>query len=230
MRDMQGNLMGDYCVDIVMCIDLTRSMRNYIEEVKRKAIVFHELFIEAMDDVGHEVAQLRIRVIGFRDFGYGAEPIVDSGRFFMLPDENKEFERFVLGLQVDTGGDIPESSLEAIALAMKSDWTNEGSKLRHVVLMFTDAPAHPLGFGSDSARYPKGMPSDLAELGSWWQCGVPNGTYDKNAGRLVVFAPEAYPWNEMRGWNRYWHEPSKAGAGLDGLALNDVFDVLVGSL
>ena len=216
----------DYCVDIVVCIDLTNSMQNYIEEVKESALSFPVKFVEAMEQNGHDIGQLRVKVIGFRDFGSDSEPIVDSGEFFVLPDENKEFECFVRDLQVNTGGDIPESGLEAIALAMKSDWTTEGNRQRHMILVFTDAPAHPLGFGSESANYPDGLPVDLAELGRWWNEGIPNGAYNPRCGRLVVFAPDAYPWIDMQTWNRYWHAPSKPEMYIDDIDIEEVIDVL----
>ena len=66
------------------------------------------------------------------------------------------------------GGDIPEDGLEAIAYAIKSDWTTEGTDQRRVIVVWTDAPTHPLGYGSDSPAYPLGMPAGLAELGQWW--------------------------------------------------------------
>ena len=217
----------DYNVDIVICIDLTNSMRDYIEEVKDKTLGFHEQYLEAMEQADISVARLRVKVIGFRDFGFGSEPIVDSSKFFELPDESEEFERFVRALQVDTGGDIPESGLEAIALAMKSDWLNVKKRQRHIMLMFTDAPAHPLGFGSDSVHYPEGMPADLAELARWWVEGVPNGSYNPRSGRLVVFAPEVYPWNEMSKWYSSLLVPPKAGAFIDERDFEYAVDMLV---
>ena len=39
---MAGQGMGEYCVDIVMCIDATGSMAPILDEVKRNAISFYE--------------------------------------------------------------------------------------------------------------------------------------------------------------------------------------------
>ena len=122
---------------------------------------------------------------------------------------------------------MSESGLEAIAMAMKSDWTNEGFRQRHIILVFTDAPSHPLGFGSKSVHYPDGIPVDLAELERWWELGVPNGSYNPRIGRLVVFAPNAYPWNEMMSFERYWHVPSKAGVDVDEIELDLALSCLV---
>ena len=38
---MAGQGMGEYCVDIVMCIDATGSMAPILDEVKRNAISFY---------------------------------------------------------------------------------------------------------------------------------------------------------------------------------------------
>lgn len=216
----------DFCVDIVMCIDLTNSMHDYIEEVKTTVIRFQDMLTEAMEEAGREPGQLRTRVIGFRDFGSDSEPIVDSGKFFVMPAESEELERFVRGLKLDTGGDKPKSGLEAVALAMKSDWTTEGNRQRYMILVFTDASAHPLGFGAESVHYPDGMPADLDELEKWWSEGVPYESFKPKCGRLVVFAPEVYPWIDMQTWNRYWYVPSKAGLNLDDIDIREAIDVL----
>ena len=232
MTDLQGNAVGDYCVDLVMCIDATMSMAPILEEVKENAISFYGKFVEAMEEAGKDVEKLRIRVIAFRDFKADDEPIVDSANFFDLPDESEAFESFVRGIEPSGGGDVPENALEAIALAVKSEWTTQGDKQRHVILVFTDAPAHELGKLAGESSYPEGMPADLATLGSWWE-GVDQsavGTYKRKFGRMVVFAPEAYPWTEMRAWNRYWFVPSKAGLGLEEVDMNEAMDVLVGSI
>lgn len=42
--------MGDYNVDIVMCIDATGSMGPIIEEVKTNALSFYQKFVEAMEE------------------------------------------------------------------------------------------------------------------------------------------------------------------------------------
>ena len=225
---MKDNLLDGYGVDMVMCIDVTCAMSPIIGKINEYARSIYGKFVKAMEEEGKSVCRFRIRVIGFRDFKFDAKPIVDSGKFFLLPDDNKEFECFVRVLQAEGGGDTPESSLEAIALALKSKWTNECSRQRHIILVLTDAPAHSLGCGSDSVHYPDGMPVDLAELGRWWDEGVPNGSYKPESGRLVVFAPEFYPWNEMVLWNQYWHAPCRAGSGLIDLEFEEIIDLLAG--
>ncbi len=221
----------EYYVDIVMCIDATGSMSPIIDEVKRNALSFYQRFIDAMEENDKEVAQLRIKVIAFRDYGRDDEPMKESA-FFKLPDENSQFEAFVNGIEAMGGGDVPENALEAIALALKSDWTTGGDKRRHVILVFSDAPALAFGERSDSSQYPAGMPTDLAQLGAWWE-GTDqtlSSTYQKNAGRLVAFVPNAEPWTELQAWNRYWPAFSPAGTGLADVDIETAIALLVGSI
>ena len=224
------NQMGEYYVDIVMCIDATGSMAPIIGEVKDNAISFYQRFIDAMEENDKDVAQLRIKVISFRDYGCDDEPMAVSD-FFTLPDQNDEFRAFVNGIEAKGGGDGPENALEAIALALKSDWTTGGSRRRHAVLVFSDAPALALGERAGSASYPEGMPADIAQLGSWWE-GTDQtltSTYQAKAGRLVAFVPNAEPWTELQAWNRYWPAFSPAGTGLPDVDIQSAIDLMVGS-
>ena len=195
---------AEYCVDMVMCIDMTTGEYGFIKDFKENAIRFYDLLMDAMEDSGHLIDQLRIRIIGFRDFIIGAEPIVDSGKFFLLPDEIEEFESFVRGLQIVTGDFSPKTGLEAIAMALKSDWTQKGTKQKHVIFVYTNSASYKLREMADNSHYPEGMPTDLAELGRWWNEGVPNGSYKPRSGRLVITAPNAYPWTGMSEWDRCW--------------------------
>ena len=222
---------SDYYVDIIMCIDGTASMRPIIEEVKNNALTFYPKFLNAMNESGKTSEGVRIKVIVFRDYGSDEKPMEES-EFFKIPDQAAEFNAYVQGIEAVGGGDLPENALEAISLAMKSDWTTEGSKRRHVILVFTDAEALPLGARADSPNYPAGMPKDLAELGAWWE-GTDQtfaSNYEKRAGRLVVFGPNAYPWADLQAWNRYWPAYSPAGTGLSDIDINNVIDLLVGSI
>ncbi len=222
--------MGEYCVDIVMCIDATGSMSPIIEEVKANALSFYERFIDAMEENDKEVEELRIKVIAFRDFGCDSKPIEES-QFFTLPADNESFRAFVGGSRAEGGGDTPENALEAVALALKSDWTTSGAKRRHAILVFSDAPALPLGARSSSASYPAGMPADIAELGAWWEgtSQTLGSTYQAKAGRLIAFVPNSEPWTELQAWNRYWPAFSPAGTGLNDVDIQSAIDLMVGS-
>lgn len=229
----QRTVNSAYCVDIDMCIDATGSMGHLIEEVKRNAMSFCDKFHEAMQASGKNVDQLRIKVTVFRDFGCDGADALQESRFFVLPDENEAYRDFVMGINPMGGGDEPESALEAIAKAMQNDWTRDGAKRRHVILMFTDASAVALKEATRTANplYPANMPDDLAALGARWagttqEFAMP----EPNFARMVVFAPNVKPWNDMEIWNNYWPAYSAAGTGLDDLDIEEAINLLVASV
>lgn len=215
----------DYNVDIVMCIDATGSMASIIEDVKSSALSFYQKFVDEMEAKSKSVQQLRIKVIAFRDYGVDSEAMVES-KFFVLDEESREFHDFVNAIEASGGGDEPESSLEALALAMNSDWVRTGSVRRHVIIMYTDASALKLGEKSGEPGYPSGMPSDLAELREWWE----GQKMEKRAKRLLVFAPDMEPWSDMVDWSNTFHTASKAGAGCDDTDIQTCIHMLVNSI
>ena len=73
---MNGQGMGEYCVDIVMCFDATGSMSPIIDEVKENAMSFYQRFLVLPD----------------QNFGFGeknGQMRQASARFFYIDD----FER-----------------------------------------------------------------------------------------------------------------------------------------
>jgi len=223
---------GGYAVDLVLCIDVTASMTSIIETVKRGALSFHERLARAMTLKEKPVGGLRIRVVAFRDFQADRTDPVRVGGFWRLPAEVGEFRRFVSGLRAAGGGDEPESGLEALALAIDSDWDRDAERRRHVIALFTDASAHPLGVGRQSPQYPAGMPADLDALWDRWGRGrAADAVMDAGAKRLLVFAPDRDPWTAIGGsWNNTLHSPSKAGTGLDDIEMDEVIGIIAGSV
>lgn len=216
----------DYNVDIVMCIDVTGSMDSIISEVKANALSFYQKFVDEMNNKEKSVQQLRIKVIAFRDYGVDSEPMIES-KFFVLDEEKDAFYDFVNGLEAIGGGNIPENSLEALALAMNSDWVRTGSVRRHVIVMYTDAPAIPLGTMAGKPGYPADMPSSLAELHELWE----SQAMEKRAKRLLIFAPDADPWPEFTGWGgNVFHTVSEAGKGCDDVDMGLCIHMLVNSI
>lgn len=195
MSDLQGwGQGGNYPIDIVFCIDVTGSMHDCIENVKKMAVNFKDGFLDAMKEAGKECSgNIRTKVIAFRDEKIGEKKEVSP--FYTMPDQEGDFKAFVNGLKESGGGDEPETAYEALIEAFKSDWVNEGAKRRWVTVMFTDAPAHP---------------ENLAELVDTW-----NGL-EHNFKRLVIFAPDHPSWTSfVEQAQNTVHLPSKAGAGLE---------------
>lgn len=223
-----------YDADIIMCIDSTGSMTPCIENVKRQAMTFYADFMDAMEEAGRKIDKLRIKVIDFRDYGDPNAPAMTESRFFNFggeEDDSAAFSAHINSIQPLYGGDLPENALEAIALALKSDWTKEGTKRRHVIVVFTDAPALPLGLRAGSPGYPEGMPKDFAQLSEWWEGESQDfsGNYEITAGRLVIFAPDAEPWSEFQTWTRTWYTATNPGEGMSEIDMGMIMEMLVKS-
>ena len=229
----------DYKVDIVMCIDITGSMQDCIDTVKKRALQFWPDLQNALKAASKNVSDVRVKIIGFRDFEADGAASLEESRYFNLSDQGssdpEEYEKFVSNLVADGGGDEPENSLEALSLAIQSDWVQTGDKRRHVIVMFTDASAHKLEDANRSnPYYPENMPASLAELSDIWLTPASGQTskikLKQPAKRFIIFAPQVYPWPEIyESWDQVIYNPSKAGEGLDDVFYDDIINAIVGS-
>lgn len=231
--------------DIVLCIDLTGSMSPIINQIKTLSTKFYDKLIENMrTNCGRVINQLRVKVIGFRDFYCDGKYALEESEFFNLPEQTDEFHDFVEKLEAKGGGDEPENAMEALALAMKSDWvTTENyntEKIRNVIILFTDASAHPLEkeAGHKPADYPKDMLGTYQELYDAWNnpqasCGGESKyNMDPRAERLIIFAPEdAYPWTDISDEFRNTAVVSiEAAAGGSEIAETTIISTISGSM
>ena len=228
MPDGQG---FTYSVDLVLVIDATGSMSSIIERVKSSALAFHDDMRKQMAEHDKKVDSLRVRVIGFRDFY--ADSAADSlmvSDFFALPEQSSEFASFVNGLRATGGGDEPETALEALAEAIRSPWAKEGAKQRQVIVVWTDASAHPLekNAGAKPSGYPADMPADLNELTDMWE-GQEH--VDMSWKRLLLYTPDAYPWTDIvNHWENVLNYTSLAGKGLADKDYNAILDAIANSV
>jgi len=220
-----------YSVDLALVIDATGSMSPIIDRVKSHATSFHNDLERRMVELGKHIDKLRVRAIAFRDFyaDSAADSLVVSG-FFALPDEEGAFSSFVNGIRATGGGDEPETGMEAIAEAIRSPWATEGAKQRHVIVVWTDASAHPLEkqAGKKPGGYPADMPANFDDLTDMWE----GQTYMNRASkRLLMYTPDAYPWTDMaNSWENCLHFTSKAGAGLADADYNEILDQIARSV
>ena len=215
----------NYDIDIVMCIDGTGSMSPVIEEVKSNALDFSTRLQEAMELSDKSVGQLRIKLITYRDLNVDSEAMVEEG-FFCLPQDNADFEAAVRNIRAAGGGDEPENGIDAVARALKSDWCETGWKRRHIIIVFTDASAIPL----DTGIHDDAAPAELKDLQEWWNNGVPGGNLQQEAKRMILFAPDAQPWNIMSSWDLVDFYPSAAGSGCSDVDIDKIIDKLVKSV
>jgi hypothetical protein len=221
-----------YAVDIVFCIDVTGSMYPVLDQVKEGALSFHKRLEESMAGKDKAISQLRLRVVAYRDFRDDPSDALEESPFFTVPDQVGHFESFVRGLQAGGGGDEPESGLEALAVALNSDWERGQDRRRHIVALFTDASAHPLGVGRSARTYPQAAPSSIDDLLEIWGYGGSQAAVMENAAkRLLLFAPDTSPWNEIQAdWNNTIWVPSRAGEGLNEIEFNEIIDAISNSI
>ena len=209
-----GNYQITYNVDMVFCIDATGSMGGVIDMVKRNAVSFYGDVVDAMQKKGKTIDKLRLRMVVFRDYVADGENAMLETDFFDLPEEAADFKECIDGITAFGGGDDPEDGLEALGYAMKSDWNNDGMKKRHVIVLWTDASTHPIGYGKSSGYYPNGMAESFGELSSWW-------------GNKQMFAPDAEYWNTISdNWDNTIHFPSEAGNGLSEIDYHQIIDAI----
>lgn len=219
-----------YNVDIIICIDGTGSMGPVIGDVKNGALKFHEDLSAKMLEKSKSIDHLRLKVIEFRDFYHGDKVPLRESSFFSLPDDKEEFASFVNGIDADGGGDEPENGLEAVDIAIKSDWTQSGDKRRQVIVVWTDASAHPLEkkAGSKPANYPKGIAKDFNELTDNWESGKYVNGKEK---RIIIFSPDAYPWTDIsNNWQNAIHYSSQAGQGMEDVNYSEILNLIASSV
>lgn len=204
-----------YGIDIIFCIDATAGMKTQLEALKKGIPLLASNICNLLERQNKGLEQLRMKIIEFRDFAWDENPLNES-EFFILPQQNDAFEQCLNGIVAAGGGDSDESALEALALALKSRFIKTGSKYRQIIFLFTDSSAHPLGYGKDSLLYPKDMPESIDRLIDWWNGTetVPDGSLEPRDARLVLYAPDVYPWCVIKDVERCWFVPPEESGDL----------------
>lgn len=224
---MASNFKITYNVDMAFCIDVTGSMDNIIDIVRNNALNLYQDVQNCMEQKGKHVDTLRVRIVAFRDYIADGEKAMLVTNFFTLPQDADNLKSCVDSLVAKGGGDDPEDGLEALGYAIRSQWNLEGAKKRHVIVLWTDDDAHPLGYGKKSRYYPNGMAADMRELTAWWGDANDPGFMDQEAKRLVLFAPDVEGWRQISdNWDKVLHYPSNAGEGLRDVEYSQIISVI----
>ena len=228
---MASNYRMTYGVDLVFCIDATMSMDHILDTVKKNALNFYQDFKSAMDAKHKRVEQLRVRIVAFRDYRADGEQAMMMTNFFTLPDQAEDFRRCVQSIVADGGGDDPEDGLEALAYAIKSDWSHTAQKRRHVIVVWSDEGTHDLGYGNRVSNYPRNMPKTFDELSEWWGSKTIPGIMDESAKRMIIFAPMKKHWNTITdNWNKVIQYESEAGTGLQNCDYEQILSAICNSI
>ena len=219
-----------YHVDMVFCIDATGSMRHVLDFVKQNAMNLYKDVTGTMEKKHKVISQLRIRVIAFRDYIADGDEAMMASDFFVLPQQAQQFSDCMSGITAKGGGDIPEDGMEALGYAIRSDWTRDGVKKRHIIVVWSDAPTHTLGHGKIAPWYPAGMAENFEELSLWWEDEQLGGAMDENAKRLLIFAPDAPEWNRISSqWSQVVHVQT-VSEGLSELEYQQVIDAVCNTI
>jgi hypothetical protein len=208
-------------------------MGPVIDLVKEKVRKFPTDLKDALAKKDKQVHELRIRVVAFHDLANDLNSLEVSKFFLIEPSTDwQDFKSFLNRLEPSGGGDEPESALEALAIALCSDWTDKGDRQRHIVVVFTDAGAHKLEdrVGAIPAEFAGVVPKSLRELTDIWDGGQAV-KLKKAARRLIIFGPDAYPWNEIcDAWGQTVYLPSQAGKGLEDVEYSTILDTVANGI
>ena len=234
---MSFNLNKSRDVDIVFCIDGTGSMTPCLDNVKRAVRTFQDELIARAADENTAIGQLRIKVIVFRDYkDDGSDAMIES-RFFVLPEDIAAYEDCIRSIEATGGGDNPESGLEALYLAMSSDFVT-GNSDRQVIVLFTDDDAIEL---QDPERkvnpiYPRDMKvKDVNDMINMWER---IGEYAQDSStklrdrlkRLVIYAPNNTKYEELSKMSRTYFIATQMENGMQEFTFEDVMSMIVSSI
>jgi len=129
-------------VNVVFLIDTTGSMDTYINGVKDRAIEFSSI-------LASKGAAYKLGLIGFGDLNEKEKPSV-----YNFTDDIPKFQKQVKNIPRTYGGDIPESSLDALetGIELLNSHRDEGTA-RNIFILITDAPPHvPTNSGKSVAQ------------------------------------------------------------------------------
>lgn len=219
-----------YGVSIRFVMDATGSMTPILDLVKRDLLSFPTRLSSALAAKGKTVGKLLVGVDVYRDVYVDGDDAFASSPFYDMATEQAALQTFVDGIRPINGGDEPENGLEGVGNALNAKWPTDMAKQRHVVVVYTDASAHPLEKGAASStqrNYPPNMPKSFGELTDRWSAQ----SMDRHAKRLILFAPDAYPWTDMAThWENTVHYASRAGEGLSEIDSQTILDAIVNSI
>jgi len=129
-------------VNVVFLIDTTGSMDTYINGVKDRAIEFSSI-------LASKGAAYKLGLIGFGDLNEKEKPSV-----YNFTDDIPKFQKQVKNIPRTYGGDIPESSLDALetGIELLNSHRDDGTA-RNIFILITDAPPHvPTNSGKSVAQ------------------------------------------------------------------------------
>jgi len=135
--------------DIVILLDVTGSMGKCIDALKKNVEVMVNSMVNPGPNADSVVADWRIKVAGYRDYGSDKQYWWEE---FPFTRDTTEVKANLGKLEAKGGGDEPEGLLDALWVLAKMPVTDKGqedvncwryrSDAARVVIVFTDASCH----------------------------------------------------------------------------------------
>lgn len=136
IRQRTSQIKMNGIADVVFCFDCTGSMTEIIQGIKENV----DKLIEGFGTFEGEL-DWRARAMGYRDFEVDEEYLINDKPFVSTAEELRDQIDSIKAVEY-TGGDAPESTLDAIWYAAKrSDWRENCHK---IVIVFTDDAPKPV--------------------------------------------------------------------------------------
>ena len=119
------------------------------------------------------VGQLRIKIITFGDYltANKDNPAIKESIFFELPRELYEQDEYLNNIRLNKQSSEKTNGLEALYLAMHSDFIMTSRFDRQIIFLITGNDALPLQERANCPGYPTDMPKDIEELATCWMSG-----------------------------------------------------------
>lgn len=183
---------------ITLCIDTTGAMSGFSYEACRLPELIRPALENRVAELGCAVGELRVSFVFFKDYSCDCEPLFET-EVFALPGDEEAMRDMLRHFTYDRsggGGDLPESSLEAMFVALKRDG-ELAEPYRRVIGLYTDGPCRLPGdeCSMSSPLYPEDMPSELESFYSAFAsaepevrvCGyIPDG-FDGHPGVMAFY-------------------------------------------
>ncbi len=206
-----------YKIDITFVIDATGGMTPYMSKVRENILYFGDNIVNMLASRDIYVKQLRFRTIDFADFSTEGENAIHSTEFFTLPDEKDKFREAVNGIDSKNRSvRLFGNGLEALFVAMNSDWTSfDVGKGHHVIVVISNTLPFKLQEEAGCAGYqPDLYPRDIEEMEQIWNEDVAQNAVTKlNPRRKMLFlcVPDGTiagrTWDRLFGWENTYTYP-----------------------
>lgn len=197
--------------DLVFVVDLA-ARGPFLDILKSHAPTFDNDLRSALAAKHMEIETLRVRVVGFPDVSANDTTSISESPFFNLPDQSSDFAAAVNAMRPAADGDGAASSLEALALAIRSEWTSAGTRGRQVIVACSDTAPYPLEQTVEGSRRnsQSALPTTFDELTADWEDQSYMSAADK---WIVLIAPDVSGWSDISAnWVGVIHFPLSDGS------------------